>query len=178
MGQRELERALTRSVDRRRLTAGTGAGLGVALGAVGFPMGLVGAKQAAPAATPALGGSPISLGVASGDPLPDSVVPWTWLAVDPMAEDGPSGMGQAPVEVSWELASDEAFGTVVQSGVKMASLELAHSLHVDISGLEPARECLYFYDGDDAGEESIADGSAVRRHTRCPRDGRCRYIVG
>ncbi len=34
MRQVEIERALTRRVDRRRLIVGTGAGLGISLGAI------------------------------------------------------------------------------------------------------------------------------------------------
>lgn len=37
-------------------------------------------------------GNPFSLGVASGDPLPDGVVLWTRLAPDPVSEDGAGGM--------------------------------------------------------------------------------------
>src|SRR4051812_48943958 len=49
---------------------------------------------------------PFPLGIASGDPWPDSVVLWTRLAPDPF-EGG--GMPAANVEVGWELASDRAF---------------------------------------------------------------------
>ena len=37
-------------------------------------------------------GSPFTLGVASGDPLPDGFVLWTRLASDPLAADGQGGM--------------------------------------------------------------------------------------
>jgi hypothetical protein len=43
-------------------------------------------------ATPSFSGYPFTLGVASGDPLPDGVVLWTRLAPGPLAEDGPGGM--------------------------------------------------------------------------------------
>ncbi len=86
---------------------------------------------------------PFSLGVASGDPLPDGVVLWTRLAPDPLAEDGNGGMPPLKVPVYWEIAEDEGFGKVVQSGEAFARPELAHSLHVEVGGLEPARE--YFY---------------------------------
>src|SRR5688500_7073131 len=42
---------------------------------------------------------PFSLGVASGDPLPDGVVLWTRLAPDPLAEDGRGGMPDSTVAV-------------------------------------------------------------------------------
>ena len=45
---------------------------------------------------------PFTLGVASGDPLPDGVVLWTRLAPEPL-EGG--GMPMANVEVGWEVAA-------------------------------------------------------------------------
>ncbi|WP_285746108.1 alkaline phosphatase D family protein [Lentzea sp. NBRC 105346] len=86
---------------------------------------------------------PFTLGVASGDPVPDGVVLWTRLARDPLAEDGLGGMPSRPVEVRWELAHDERFGRVVQRGTTYARPEEGHSVHVDVRGLQPGRE--YFY---------------------------------
>ena len=83
-------------------------------------------------ARPVLGGNPFTLGVASGDPLPDSVVLWTRLAPDP---GNGGGMDPEPVAVRWEVAEDEAFATVVASGGATATPELAHSVHVDVTGL-------------------------------------------
>jgi alkaline phosphatase D len=83
---------------------------------------------------------PFSLGVASGDPLPDGVVLWTRLAPRPL-EGG--GMPQAPVEIAWEVARDRLFRTIDQKGTATADPQLAHSVHVEVTGLEPARE--YFY---------------------------------
>jgi alkaline phosphatase D len=83
---------------------------------------------------------PFALGVASGDPLPDGVVLWTRLAPRPL-EGG--GMPPSPVDVAWEVARDRRFRTIVQKGTATAQPELAHSVHVEVSGLEPARD--YFY---------------------------------
>ena len=85
--------------------------------------------------------NPFTLGVASGDPLPDSVVLWTRLAPDPLAEDG--GMPDQEVSVKWEVATDEAVENIVMSGIATASPELAHSVHIDTRELEPDTE--YFY---------------------------------
>lgn len=109
---------------------------------------------------------PFSLGVASGDPLPDGVVLWTRLAPRPF-EGG--DMPQAPVEVAWEVSRDRLFRTVDQKGTATAYPELAHSVHVEVSGLEPARE--YFYRFRAGGEISQtgrtrtapAAGAAVER---------------
>ncbi|MGP4015090.1 alkaline phosphatase D family protein [Saccharopolyspora sp. 5N708] len=102
-----------------------------------------GAWRTAAADTRLRGGYPFSLGVASGDPLPDGVVLWTRLAPEPLAADGSGGMPDRPVQVRYEVATDEQFRDVVRRGAATATPELAHSVHAEVSGLEPARE--YFY---------------------------------
>ena len=84
---------------------------------------------------------PFQLGIASGDAAPDGFVLWTRLAPKPFEIQ--FGMGNQPVEVDWEVASDEAFASIVQSGKATASPLLAHSVHVEVAGLQPARP--YFY---------------------------------
>jgi alkaline phosphatase D len=81
------------------------------------------------------------LGIASGDPWPDGVVLWTRLVRDALAADG--GMGEAPVEVVWEVARDERLRDVVRTGVTLAMPEFAHSVHVEVGGLEPGRSYWY-----------------------------------
>jgi len=88
-------------------------------------------------------GDPFTLGVASGDPAPDGVVLWTRLAVEPLADDGLGGMPGRPIEVGWQVADDERFTRIVQRGSTTARPEEAHSVHVELAGLEPGRE--YFY---------------------------------
>jgi alkaline phosphatase D len=92
---------------------------------------------------------PFTMGVASGDPWPDSVVLWTRLAPEPL--DG-GGMPMANVEVGWELARDRAFAAVVQKGTAVARPELGHSVHVEVNGLDAGRE--YFYRFRVGGEVS------------------------
>ncbi|MCX9193675.1 alkaline phosphatase [Carbonactinospora thermoautotrophica] len=98
-------------------------------------------------ATPTVGRGrlpyPFTLGVASGDPAPDSVVLWTRLAPEPLAEDGLGGMPSRVVPVHWQLAEDERFRRVVRQGTVTARPEAAHSVHVEPQGLQPGRE--YFY---------------------------------
>ena len=79
---------------------------------------------------------PFTLGVASGDPLPDGVVLWTRLAPEPL-EGG--GMPMERVEVAWEIATDSRFRQVAQKGTAIARPEVGHSVHVEVSGLEPGR---------------------------------------
>lgn len=88
---------------------------------------------------------PFQLGVASGDPSPDGFVIWTRLAPKPF-EIG-FGLGNQPlsqpVEVAWEVAADENFATVVRNGITLASPILAHSVHVEVDGLQPDRPYWY-----------------------------------
>ena len=149
------EQTLARYVTRRRLLAGGlgAAGLSVAQSLPGRATGYAVRRQATPGASPIAspvatpGASPVAgrvpfftLGVASGDPLPNGVVLWTRLAPSPT---GGGGMDGRPYAVRWEVADDEGFGSIVQQGDAVASPALAHSVHIDVTGLEPARE--YFY---------------------------------
>lgn len=93
---------------------------------------------------------PFTLGVASGDPLPDGVVLWTRLAPDPLRAGG--GAPSGPVEVEWLVARDEAMTDVVHSGTVSAIPQLAHSVHVEVSGLESDR--VYWYRFRAGGAES------------------------
>jgi alkaline phosphatase D len=76
-----------------------------------------------------------SLGVASGDPMPRSIILWTRLVADPAAADG--GVGADPLPVKWEVASDEDFVDRVIDGTVIASADLAHSVHVEADHLQP-----------------------------------------
>ena len=92
---------------------------------------------------------PFGLGVASGSPLPTSVVLWTRIAPQPL-EGG--GAGRDAITVRWEVAHDERFERPVRSGSADAVAEDAHSVHVEVDGLEPAR--WYFYRFIANGESS------------------------
>ncbi len=61
-------------------------------------------------------------------------------------------MGTAPVDVEWIVARDEGLRDVVQRGSVAAIAELAHSVHVDVTGLEPDRG--YWYGFRAGGVES------------------------
>jgi alkaline phosphatase D len=90
---------------------------------------------------PRFADDPFQLGVASGDPTPDGGVLWTRLAPKPLEPDG--GMAGPRTVVTWEVASDDGFGTIVQQGRATAAAELSYSVHVNVTGLEPDR--WYFY---------------------------------
>ena len=81
--------------------------------------------------------NPFGLGVASGAPTHEGMVLWTRL-FDPLhplpAQDLP---------VRWEVALDPSFTRTLQSGVTLAVAALAHSVHVEVSGL-PANQWFHY----------------------------------
>jgi alkaline phosphatase D len=59
---------------------------------------------------------PFRLGVASGAPVPDGMVLWTRLILDPLADTLPEALAAAPIAVRWEVADDEQFRHVAARG--------------------------------------------------------------
>lgn len=106
---------------------------------------------------------PFTLGVASGDPLSDAVVIWTRLAPDPLADDGKAGMGAEPVDVIWEVATDDGFTKGVKQGVFTATAEHGHSVHVDVTGLAAATDHWYRF--------RVGDATSTVGRTRTLPDG-------
>jgi alkaline phosphatase D len=127
MQQFDVDRWLSNSIKRRHVLIGAGVMTGLVL-ASQWPRRVI--------AQPKFSAYPFSLGVASGEPLPDSVVLWTRLAPDPL---NGGGMPQQNVPVQWQIAADENMRHVVSSGTAIATPELAHSVHIDVRGLEPGR---------------------------------------
>jgi alkaline phosphatase D len=119
---------------RRRFLTITGAAVALA-----FTTRLPGVGTAAASGPPPA--DPFTLGLASGDPLPDAVVLWTRLAPDPFDPFG--GMPERMVPVQWQVAADERFSRVVRSGIAMARPEYGHAVHVDVRGLQPGRQYHY-----------------------------------
>jgi alkaline phosphatase D len=98
---------------------------------------------------------PFRLGVAAGEPSADGFVIWTRLVPEPLERHG--GMPMAPVEVEWQVASDDRFTTVVAKGIAVARPELAHAVHVEVAGLLPDRVYSYRFF---VGRERSTRGSA------------------
>ena len=71
-------------------------------------------------------------GVASGDPAPDSVVLWTRVTTDQVAQ-----------PVSWRVASDPDFSDIIAEGEAISSADADHTVKVIPTGLEPGQT--YFY---------------------------------
>ncbi|MFG2758341.1 alkaline phosphatase D family protein [Streptomyces wuyuanensis] len=134
---REL-RAVARHLGRRRFLTATGAAAALAF-AVNLPT--AGTAAAAELDTGKLTEDPFTLGVASGDPLPGSVLLWTRLAPRPYEPGG--GLPRARIQVGWEVAHDARFTRVARRGHVTAHPEFDHSVHVDVNGLDPDR--VYHY---------------------------------
>lgn len=93
-----------------------------------------------------------SLGVASGQPLPTSVVLWTRLTGSALPDDVP---------VRWTLAEDEAFARIAAQGEERALAADAHSVHAEPAGLRPGRWYWYRF-------EAMGQRSAVGRTRTAP----------
>lgn len=76
-----------------------------------------------------------SHGVASGDPLQDRVILWTRVV--------PKHELDRPVNVGWEVATDENFEHLVHSGLTTAIKEHDFTVKVDVRNLLPGQT--YFY---------------------------------
>ena len=142
-----VERSIAASVLTRRALIGGGSAAILTVAARGaerLPTGL------------------FTLGVASGDPLPDSVILWTRLAPQPL--DAAGGMPPIAVPVRWQVATDERFAHIVRAGEARAEPRWGHSVHVDVRGLRPASR--YFYRFLAGGETS-----AVGRTRTAPAAG-------
>ena len=110
---------------------------------------LAGLASSRALAEPSFGSYPFTLGVASGDPTPKSLVLWTRLAPDPLVKGGGLPADQ-PYEVRYELAWDEDFRHIHRQGSTVALPDEAHSVRVELDELPPEREWYYrFKAGED-----------------------------
>ena len=126
-----FKRLLSTQLGRRSFLKSAGGLAGIALVSQWFRPAV---------AQPKFSAYPFSLGVASGEPLPDSVVLWTRLAPDPL---NGGGMPLVNIPVRWQVATDSKMSRVVERGMVMATPELAHSVHVEVRGLQPAQSYWY-----------------------------------
>ena len=93
--------------------------------------------------------NPFALGVASGSPTHDSVVLWTRL-IDNDIGFFSASFDNKSIAVRWEVADDDKFSRLVQSGQHLAVGELAHSVHVELQNLQPDRWYFYRFMAGDA----------------------------
>lgn len=135
----------TTHVNRRNFLKRTGKGVGIALGASiinTLPLNFASAESSDLHSSSESSNLayPFTLGIASGDPLPDGVVLWTRLAPDPLHG---GGMPNHPFPVQWEVSLDSSFKNVVKRGTELSKPQLGHSVHVEVDGLEPS--VWYYY---------------------------------
>jgi alkaline phosphatase D len=100
------------------------------------------------AAEPRFVADPFALGVASGYPTPSGFSLWTRLAPIPLLPDG--GMDPVGVDLTVEVAEDEAFTQIVHTAEVAAWPELGHSVHWDVAGMKPDRWYFYRFHAGDA----------------------------
>ncbi|MEU9559964.1 alkaline phosphatase D family protein [Streptomyces fumanus] len=131
-------RAAARHLGRRRFLTLTGAAAALAF-SVNLPA--AGTASAAELDAARITADPFTLGVASGDPQPGSVLLWTRLAPAPYQAD--AGLPAQRVTVSWELALDERFRQVVRRGTATAHPEFQHTVHVEADHLPPGHVFYY-----------------------------------
>ena len=94
------------------------------------------ATTTAATTAPTITSDPFTLGVASGDPLADSVILWTrLLPADALPADD--------IDVAWEIALDPDFAEVVAAGTTPAVGALGHSVHADVGDLDADTEYWY-----------------------------------
>ena len=72
-------------------------------------------------------------GIASGDPLSDRVILWTYAKVST----------DASVDLQWQVATDATFSTIVSSGKTTTTKDTGFTAKVDATGLSPNTE--YYY---------------------------------
>ncbi|MCP9209772.1 alkaline phosphatase D family protein [Streptomyces sp. NEAU-Y11] len=130
-------RAAAALLGRRRFLTATGAAAALA-----FTTNLPSAQAASQVPSHSLTDNPFTLGVASGDALPDAVVLWTRLAPRPY-EPGNGLPERGTLTVHYEIARDEHFKRIARRGTAVAHAEFNYTLHVDAKGLEPDR--VYWY---------------------------------
>ena len=83
-----------------------------------------------------------SHGVASGDPLQNSVIIWTRVT--------PDNPTDGPLEVIWEIASSGDMSDIVQSGAFETGPARNWTVKVDAGGLTPGQEYYYRFSTGDA----------------------------
>lgn len=131
-------RAAARHLGRRGFLTVTGAAAALAF-ATNLPTAGVAAAAELDAAR--ITENPFTLGVASGDPLPTSVLLWTRLAPAPYEPGG--GLPAERITVQWELAHDDRFRRIVRRGNATAHPEFNHTVHAEADHLAPGR--VYYF---------------------------------
>ena len=107
-------------------------------------------------------------GVASGDPLPDSVLLWTRWTPSPDDSPTPVDVDADPVEIDWVIARDAGLADVVDRGTVTTGPDADFTVKVDAGGLEPSTTYWYRFAG---GPRRDRDTSGVGRTRTAPAPG-------
>ena len=140
----------------RRTVLRAGAGIGVAAT-------LYSAGSGRPAsAAPSSGATHrvFAHGVASGDPMADRVILWTRVTPTASATPG-SGVG-APVQVSWQIATDSELRSVVSSGTTTTGPDRDFTVKIDATGLSPDTRYWYAFTATAGGRTHRSPVGATR----------------
>lgn len=128
------------------------------LGAAGAVVAVGGRLRPAAAQVPPIPGGYVVAwpdGVIAGDPLPAGTVIWTRVVAPAGAE---------PVPVTWEVAEDDAFTSIVAGGVAVAEGASDWTVKVPVTGLDPDGWYRYRFTVG-------ADASPVGRLRTAPPEG-------
>lgn len=87
--------------------------------------------------------APFYHGVASFDPLPNSVLIWTRITVD----------NPGAVDVNWRFATDTLFNNTIASGTVTTDEPADYTVTVDVTGLQP--NTWYYYEFNNSGRNSL-----------------------
>ena len=119
-----------RKISRRKIIYAAGTAVGTAAAAMltasNIPTALANRPQ------PQLAPPPFAHGVASGDPISNSVVLWTRITAP-----------EAQVTVRWEISSTQDFHAIVATGDVTTDSSRDYTIHVDPFSLQSAT--VYFY---------------------------------
>ncbi|MEY2399532.1 MAG: alkaline phosphatase [Actinomycetota bacterium] len=103
-------------------------------GAAGASAAALGWRLSAPAE--AADGAVFAFGVGSFDPLADRVILWTHAATT--------------AAVTWQVARDSAFNSILRSGTATGSAATDFTIHVDVDGLQPSTTYWYRFSANGA----------------------------
>ena len=113
---------------------------------------------------------PFSLGVASGSPLPDSVILWTRILADPL---NAASTPPLAFTVRWEVAHDQAFRQVVARGSAsaLAPVDVCNSAVAQFVKVFDGKSCAVGIVGGDGSKTDLRECPTDRHESDLGCDG-------
>ncbi|KID55934.1 alkaline phosphatase [Pseudoalteromonas luteoviolacea] len=99
--------------------------------------------------------NPFSHGVASGDPLSDSVILWTRVTIPKEVKERVD-IDTLTVKVIWQVAADSSFSNIISSGHVITSQTQDFTVKVDAKGLQENTRYVYRFIIDELDEPIIS----------------------